>query len=191
MTFSFYRQNSWLSALPYLAMWILSNVSSMTADALTKRNVLSTTQTRKIFNSIGTDSARVPVLRSDLLLIAHARLSSASLFVNRHFLQRMRPTIDRRFDNHCQRHQRCHLFRLSSTRRFNRLNLLRLVKLYSNKSQVNHIDLAPNFAGVAMGFTNCLANICGFLAPYVVGVMVTTEVTEIFAFLSLTYKHGT
>ncbi|XP_046451173.1 putative inorganic phosphate cotransporter [Daphnia pulex] len=37
----------------------------------------------------------------------------------------------------------------------------------------NHIDIASNFAGTMMGVTNCVASICGFLAPYIVNLIVT------------------
>lgn len=46
-------QNGLLSAVPYLAMWVLSIVFSLTADALRSRKILTTTQTRKVFNTIG------------------------------------------------------------------------------------------------------------------------------------------
>jgi len=41
--------------------------------------------------------------------------------------------------------------------------------------QVNHIDLAPNFAGTMMGITNCVANICSIIAPLIIGFIVTDE----------------
>ncbi|XP_012154824.1 putative inorganic phosphate cotransporter [Ceratitis capitata] len=39
--------------------------------------------------------------------------------------------------------------------------------------QVNHIDLAPNFAGTLVSLTNCAANVCSIIAPLVVGFVVT------------------
>ena len=42
--------------------------------------------------------------------------------------------------------------------------------------QINHIDISPNFASIMMGFTNSASNICGFLAPYIVALIVTDEV---------------
>lgn len=42
--------------------------------------------------------------------------------------------------------------------------------------QVNHIDLAPNHAGVLMGITNCAANIMSIIAPLVVGFIVSESV---------------
>ncbi|XP_067634387.1 putative inorganic phosphate cotransporter isoform X2 [Eurosta solidaginis] len=39
--------------------------------------------------------------------------------------------------------------------------------------QVNHIDLAPNFAGNLISLTNCAANVSSIIAPLVVGHVVT------------------
>lgn len=36
---------------------------------------------------------------------------------------------------------------------------------------VNHVDIAPKYAGVLMGISNSLAAICGIAAPYVIGVL--------------------
>lgn len=41
---------------------------------------------------------------------------------------------------------------------------------------MNHIDLSPNFAGILMGITNCVANIMSIIAPLIVGFIVTDEV---------------
>ena len=43
--------------------------------------------------------------------------------------------------------------------------------------QVNHIDLSPNYAGIMMGITNCMANIMSIVAPMLVGLIVTNEVS--------------
>jgi cyanate permease len=43
--------------------------------------------------------------------------------------------------------------------------------------QLNHIDLSPNFAGTMMGITNCISNIMSIIAPMVVGLIVTNEVS--------------
>lgn len=44
--------------------------------------------------------------------------------------------------------------------------------------QVNHIDLAPNFAGTLMGITNCAANIMSIIAPLLVGFIVSDNVSD-------------
>jgi cyanate permease len=42
---------------------------------------------------------------------------------------------------------------------------------------VNHIDLSPNYAGTMMGIANCIANIMSIVAPTLVGLIVTNEVS--------------
>ncbi|GJQ81761.1 hypothetical protein Trydic_g308 [Trypoxylus dichotomus] len=39
-------------------------------------------------------------------------------------------------------------------------------------NQMNHIALSPKYAGTMYGITNAAANMCGFLAPYVIGVII-------------------
>ncbi|CAH0564068.1 unnamed protein product [Brassicogethes aeneus] len=39
-------------------------------------------------------------------------------------------------------------------------------------NQMNHIALSPKYAGTMYGITNATANICGFLAPYVIGLII-------------------
>ncbi|XP_017491818.1 PREDICTED: putative inorganic phosphate cotransporter, partial [Rhagoletis zephyria] len=41
--------------------------------------------------------------------------------------------------------------------------------------QINHIDLSPNFAGILMGISNCLANITGIVAPLTVALIISNE----------------
>jgi len=36
---------------------------------------------------------------------------------------------------------------------------------------VNHIDIAPQYAGTLMGISNCVAASSGFIAPYVTSVL--------------------
>lgn len=44
-------------------------------------------------------------------------------------------------------------------------------------NQMNHIALSPKFAGTMYGITNAAANMCGFLAPYVIGLMIEGRVS--------------
>ncbi|XP_049873381.1 sialin isoform X2 [Pectinophora gossypiella] len=41
-------------------------------------------------------------------------------------------------------------------------------------NQMNHIDLSPQFAGTMYGITNAASNICGFMAPYVTGLILSS-----------------
>ena len=55
--------------------------------------------------------------------------------------------------------------------------------MHESHLQVNHVDVASNYAGILMAITNTIGNVCGFLAPYIIGVIVTTEVY--FSFINL------
>ncbi|EDV47235.1 putative inorganic phosphate cotransporter isoform X1 [Drosophila erecta] len=44
-------------------------------------------------------------------------------------------------------------------------------------NQMNHIALSPRYAGTMYGITNSAANICGFLAPYVIGLIINHRET--------------
>lgn len=39
-------------------------------------------------------------------------------------------------------------------------------------NQMNHITLSPKYAGTMYGITNAAANTCGFLAPYIIGLII-------------------
>ncbi len=43
-------------------------------------------------------------------------------------------------------------------------------------NQMNHIALAPRYAGTLYGITNAAANACGFLAPFIIGQMTNGNV---------------
>lgn len=43
-------------------------------------------------------------------------------------------------------------------------------------NQMNHIALSPKYAGTMYGITNAAANTCGFLAPYVIGLLIEGRV---------------
>lgn len=42
-------------------------------------------------------------------------------------------------------------------------------------TQMNHIALAPRYAGTLYGITNGAGNLCGFLAPYFIGRMINGQ----------------
>ena len=43
--------------------------------------------------------------------------------------------------------------------------------------EANQIDLSPNYAGTLMGIGNMFGNMCGFIAPYVAGILVNDNQT--------------
>ena len=44
-------------------------------------------------------------------------------------------------------------------------------------NQMNHIALSPRFAGTMYGITNGAGNVCGFLAPYIIGTIIKGRVS--------------
>lgn len=44
-------------------------------------------------------------------------------------------------------------------------------------NQMNHISLSPKYAGTMYGITNAAANMCGFIAPYIIGTMINGHET--------------
>lgn len=47
------KKNSQLSSIPYLAMWICSNLMGWISDWMFKRNMISITNARKLWTTIG------------------------------------------------------------------------------------------------------------------------------------------
>lgn len=41
---------------------------------------------------------------------------------------------------------------------------------------VNHLDIAPRFAGILMGISNSVGTIPGIIAPYIVGLLTDDQV---------------
>lgn len=48
---------------------------------------------------------------------------------------------------------------------------------------VNHLDIAPRYAGVLMGITNSAGTIPGIIGPFVVGVLTDNKVCLMFLHL--------
>ncbi|CAF1024515.1 unnamed protein product [Rotaria sp. Silwood1] len=47
------KSNGFLSALPYIVVWLSTNISGIIADVIIRKNLLTTTNTRKLFNILG------------------------------------------------------------------------------------------------------------------------------------------
>lgn len=52
---------------------------------------------------------------------------------------------------------------------------------------MNHIDLSPQLAGTMYGITNAASNICGFMAPYVIGRIISSDQVIIIIGFALGY----
>ncbi|ESO83132.1 hypothetical protein LOTGIDRAFT_133858 [Lottia gigantea] len=130
------KANGILSALPYLALWLLQLISGFIADWLRGRGILNTNKTRKLMNTLG-------------LLIPAVFMIGVSYSGCDHTLAVVL------------------LIFAVGTGGFSMAGY-----------QVNHLDIAPRFAGSLMGITNMIATIPGFLAPLVVGILTDHQETS-------------
>uniref|UniRef100_A0A4W3HER2 Sialin n=1 Tax=Callorhinchus milii TaxID=7868 RepID=A0A4W3HER2_CALMI len=128
------KENSFLSALPYLGGWLAILFGGQLADFLRKRKICSTLAVRKIFTLLGT-------LMPATFLIAAGYVG-------------------------CNYKAAIALLALSTT----------FASFNSSGFAVNHLDIAPQYAGFLMGVTNTFGTIPGILGPTVTGLL-TTEGT--------------
>jgi len=128
--FVYTTQNGFLSALPYLAMWIFSNVISFVADWMIESGRCTHTITRKIINSIGQYGPAI------CLIIAsytgcNRYLTVAVLTIG---LGLNGGIYSGNFVAEC-------CLQLSLFRNF----------LSMSGFKINHLDITPRFAGILMG----------------------------------------
>ena len=43
---------------------------------------------------------------------------------------------------------------------------------------INHLDIAPRYASILFGISNCLATVPGIISPLVVGIITPNEVID-------------
>ncbi|XP_050392280.1 sialin isoform X1 [Patella vulgata] len=130
------KKNSLLSAVPYLALWILQVVSGYLADLIRKNNYMNTLNTRRVLNTSG-------------LLIPAVFMVAVAYSGCNHTLAVVLLTF-----------------------------AVGTGGLSMGGYQVNHLDIAPRFAGTLFGITNAIATIPGFLAPLVVGILTNHQETS-------------
>eukprot|EP00268_Persea_americana_P011746 TRINITY_DN14946_c0_g1_i2.p1 TRINITY_DN14946_c0_g1~~TRINITY_DN14946_c0_g1_i2.p1 ORF type:complete len:449 (-),score=66.52 TRINITY_DN14946_c0_g1_i2:718-2064(-) len=119
-----------LKMLPYLNMFIFSNIGGVVADRLITQKILSVTRTRKLLNTVG-------FVVSALALMAL-------------------PT-----------------FRTSNGAVFCSSVSLGFLALGRAGFAVNHMDVAPRYAGIVMGVSNTVGTLAG-----IVGVGLTGHILE-------------
>ncbi|CAG9766884.1 unnamed protein product [Ceutorhynchus assimilis] len=124
------KDNGFLSALPYLAMWLFSILVSQVADWMLTKPYFTTTKVRKILNGIGQFGPAVALFA--VAFTGCDKWLSVSLL-----------TVG-----------------------------VGLNGGTNSGFRVNHLDISPQFAGILMSFTNCMANIVGLMAPIYAGFMI-------------------
>lgn len=163
------KQNSFVSALPYLAMWLFSIMCSTIADYLISHQIFKVTTVRKIFNSIGIYIlSHMTYIFINISLLLIGQYGPALALIGAGFIG-------------CSKLAAVFLLTLA----------VGLSGASYSGFQVNFVEIAPPYAGTLFGVTNALANMCGFLAPAFVGVLVQgnvwigTQIRNYNHFLSL------
>eukprot|EP00095_Tigriopus_kingsejongensis_P002637 maker-scaffold441_size170131-snap-gene-0.28 protein:Tk02637 transcript:maker-scaffold441_size170131-snap-gene-0.28-mRNA-1 annotation:"hypothetical protein TcasGA2_TC006625" len=158
---TYYRQilhydntsNGYVSAIPYVINWVMIILACKAADRLIVGEWLSTTTTRKLFNSLGMFGPSATLLAL-CFTGCHANWTVVTICAT-----------------------------------------LGLAGFASAGFNINHIDIAPNFAGTLMGITNMFANSMGIVTPYFVGSIIEghpdlSHWRTIFLFSSSVYFLG-
>lgn len=131
------QSNGIYSALPFLGLWAIMNISPMIADKLRASGTMSTIHVRKLFNTIG--------------LIGPAAFLIGLSFID-------------------------------CTQTVLAVVILVLAVTVSgfvfSGYFVNHMDIAPRYAGTLMGIANGLSASAGFIAPYVASVVTKPQTRE-------------
>lgn len=130
--------NGLLSALPYLALWVLVHPVCWMADVIKKKKLLSETVARKLWTTISQTGGCTLILF--LGFVGRDAVAAMTLL-----------TVG-----------------------------VSLSAFMFCGFSINHLDLAPNFAGVLMGISNGLENITTILAPLAVGWIIqdTTSIEQ-------------
>jgi ACS family sodium-dependent inorganic phosphate cotransporter-like MFS transporter 5 len=148
------KSNGLYSALPFLALWVISNVSSVVADRLRSSGLLSTTATRKVFTSVGLLGCALFLVGLSFIDCTQTTLAVALLTIG---------------------------FAMGG------------VSL--SGFWVNHMDIAPRYAGTLMGISNGVAATSGFIAPLVAASLTTDQTREswqkVFFISAAIYVFGT
>uniref|UniRef100_UPI00358F4804 sialin-like isoform X1 n=2 Tax=Myxine glutinosa TaxID=7769 RepID=UPI00358F4804 len=117
------KQNGLLSALPYLLGWLMTVTGGQLADLTIERNILSVTNTRKVFTALG--------------MVLPAVFLVAVTFGG------------------CD-----HVLAVTFLALSNGIG-----GLCGSGFSINHLDIAPGYAGLLLGITNTFATIPGFIGP--------------------------
>ncbi|CAH1800936.1 unnamed protein product [Owenia fusiformis] len=126
------RSNGFLSALPYICMWVFSVICGQVADLIREKEYLSTEATRKVFQTIGFVGPAIFMLATGFMDCDRRYLAVAFLTIG-----------------------------------------VTLTGAVRSAYLINHVDVAPRFAGVLFGITNTAATLPGIFSPMIVGAITT------------------
>ncbi|XP_041369663.1 sialin-like [Gigantopelta aegis] len=146
--------NGLLSALPYVFLCLVINVSGWLADFVREKEILSTTATRKLFDTFGKFVPAIMLIGLGYVDCTQPVTGVVLLMIG-----------------------------------------VCLTGFCYGGFIVNHIDIAPAYAGILFGITNSIAAVTGFISPVVVGVITSkrqtrTEWQYVFLITAAIYGFG-
>lgn len=130
------KKNGLISALPYVAMWIIMGISGWVADKLIRKNIFTTTTVRKLANSLGFIIPGICLI--GVGFVGCNQILAVALIIT----------------------------------------AVGTSGISMAGWAVNHLDLAPPYAGTLMGITNMIATVPGFVGPSVVSAFTSESHTS-------------
>ncbi|NWW85782.1 S17A4 protein, partial [Rhynochetos jubatus] len=154
------RENGLLSSLPYVGNGLGHILAGLLADFLLARQVLGTAAVRKLFSALGKDKlspAIQPFHHTCVACYKHIPFSSQGMLLPAIFLVAV-PYIG------------------SSSTVVVLLTLaLTIISMTGAGININHIDIAPRYAGFLLGITNTFGIVAGIIAPTAVGLLISQD----------------
>ncbi|NXL47384.1 S17A4 protein, partial [Podilymbus podiceps] len=155
------RENGLLSSLPYIGNGLGHILAGLLADSLLARRVLGTAAVRKLFSAVGKDklsSAIQPFQHACVACYKTPPLSFQGMLLPAIFLVAV-PYIG------CSSMVVVVFLTLALT----------IISMTGAGININHIDIAPRYAGFLLGITNTFGIVAGIIAPTAVGLLVSQD----------------
>lgn len=154
-----------MTSAPYLAQWVMSIVSSVLADYLIEKQILTVTKVRKIYTVIGTNK--------------HLAIKTQTVFIQR-IHDVYTGTVGAGLGVMGASLVGCD--QVSATVYFT-LGMALMGFCYPS-IRINALDLSPNYSASIMALVNGLGCLSGMLSPLVVGLL-TPNVSFLFSVVIL------
>ncbi|XP_067389936.1 sialin-like isoform X3 [Emydura macquarii macquarii] len=151
------RENGLLSALPYIGNWLGTMVSGLLADFLLSKHGFSTATVRKLFSGLGKDFC-LQVLSTNRHAVSKVTLLPLGMLL---------PAVSLVAVSYvgCNYTAAVVFLTLSMT----------VISMCGAGFNINHVDIAPRYAGFLLGITNTFGTISGIIAPTAVGFLTSQD----------------
>ncbi|NXE50219.1 S17A4 protein, partial [Casuarius casuarius] len=154
-------ENGLLSALPYVGNGLGHILAGLLADFLLARRVFGTAAVRKLFSALGKDELSSAIRPFQCICVACNKthpLCSPGMLLPAACLVAV-PYIG------CSPTAAVVLLTLALT----------IISVTGAGININHIDIAPRYAGFLLGITNTFGIVAGIIAPTAVGLLISQD----------------